>query len=635
MDLLTRYKKNPILGPDRDQNWDKEGAFNGCPVFYKGAVHMVYRAVSEEKDQAGVRMKVSTIGHVTSNDGLNFKNRKQLLVPEHDWEKYGLEDPRVTKFGNQYYIFYTALSGYPFGVDNIKIGVAMTKDFKKFVKKPVTTFNSKAMALFPEPIKGKMTAILTVNTDNPPAKISIAQFDRPEDMWSKDFWDKWYEKRGEHAIPLQRSPYDHIEVGAPPIKTKKGWLVIYSYIRNYFDPPATFGVEAALLDLKHPRRIIARSIRPLLIPEMEYERNGQVSNIAFPSGAFVKHDQVYFYYGAADTSCCVAVGYLDDILDGMMPVEKFQRFKKNPVLSPSKDVSWRSKAVFNPAAVKIKNTTHILYRAMSEDNTSVMGYAESKDGFNLSHVCSEPAYVPRTHMEQKLVPGGNSGCEDPRLTVIGKNVYMLYTAFNGKDFPHVAMTSISVNNFLNRKWNWSEPVIISPAGLDDKDAAIFPQKIKGKYVFLHRLSKAIWIDYKTSLAQLEQDRLGGDMLMGPRQDYWDNDKIGLSCPPILTSEGWLLLYHGICKRDMQYRVGAVLLKKDDPSIVIARSDEPILEPEMNYETEGIVKNVVFPCGATVRGSKLFLYYGGADTVMGVATLDLNRLLTSLKKTHHS
>ncbi len=633
MELVTRYAKNPILSPDRDLNWEKEGAFNGCPVEHKRLTHMLYRAVSEEKDHHGAKLRLSTIGFATSKDGLNYGKHKQLLVPENDWEKYGLEDPRVTKFKDKYFIFYTALSGYPFNADNIKIGVAITKDFKKFTKKSVTTFNSKAMAMFPNPVKGKMTALLTANTDQPPSKICIAKFNREEDLWSKDFWDKWYQNKDEHVIPLQRSPYDHIEVGAPPIKTKEGWLIIYSYIRNYFDPPATFGVEAALVDLDDPTWIIARSAKPLLIPEMEYERNGQVSNIAFPTGAEVKHGQLHLYYGAADTSTCVAVGYLDEILNSLVPVEKLHRYDKNPILKPKKEISWRAKAVFNPGAIQVKNTTHILYRAMSEDNTSVLGYAESKDGLNLSHVCVEPAYVPRTHMEQKFVPNGNSGCEDPRLTLIGERVYMLYTAYNGKDFPHVAITSIKLKDFLAKKWHWAEPEIISPAGLDDKDAAIFPSKIKGQYVFLHRLGKEIWIDFKKQIHHLTQERLGGNVLLVPRQDSWDNDKIGLSAPPLLTEHGWLVLYHGVCKRDMQYRVGAILLKKEDPTIVLARSDEPLLEPEMKYETEGQVKNVVFPCGAVIRKDTLYVYYGGADSNLAVATLNLKKLLKSLRRTH--
>jgi predicted GH43/DUF377 family glycosyl hydrolase len=633
MELITRYKNNPILGPNKEMEWEKEAAFNGCPVQHKGSVHLFYRAVSGDKDHAGVRLKLSTIGHAVSHDGLNFKKQKQLLTPEFDWERYGCEDPRVTKYKNNFYLFYTALGGYPFCSSNIKVAVAISKDLKKFTKKQVTTFNAKAMALFPEDVSGKMTAILTVNTDNPPAKIAIAQFDKPEDLTSNDYWDAWYANRAEHTVPLQRHPYDHVEVGAPPIKTKQGWLLIYSYIHNYFGGQAKFCIEAVLLDLKDPRKIIGRMKNPLLTPEAEYERNGMVQNIAFPSGAYIKNGQVYVYYGAADTTCCVAVGYLDDLLKSMIPVEKLQRFKGNPVLTPNDDdVAWRSKAVFNPAAIVANGKVHILYRAMSNDWTSVLGYAESKDGYGITDVEAEPAYVPRIRNEQKL-SNGNSGCEDPRLSVIGKSVYMLYTAYNGKELPHVALTSIPLDNFVKRKWDWKAPVIISPENVDDKDAAIFPGKIGGRYVFIHRLGKEIWIDHKSKIEEAEVNRLQGKILMAPRPGKWDDDKIGLSAPPILTSAGWLLLYHGICKKDLQYRVGAALLKKEDPTVILGRTEEPLLEPEMLYETEGIVKNVVFPCGAVVVKGELIVYYGGADTVLGVASLDLKRLIAFLKKSN--
>ena len=110
------------------------------------------------------------------------------------------------------------------------------------------------MALFPSKINGKMAAILSVNTDNPPSRIGIAIFDREDQVWSREYWENWYSSLDEHSIFLERSPKDHVEVGAPPVKTKHGWLIIYSYIQNYFSPPSTFGIEAVLLDLKNPKK---------------------------------------------------------------------------------------------------------------------------------------------------------------------------------------------------------------------------------------------------------------------------------------------------------------------------------------------------------------------------------------------
>jgi predicted GH43/DUF377 family glycosyl hydrolase len=106
-------------------------------------------------------------------------------------------------------------------------------------------------------------------------------------------------------------------------------------------------------------------------------------------------------------------------------------------------------------------------------------------------------------------------------------------------------------------------------------------------------------------------------------------KIGIATPPIKTNEGWLLLYHAISSVDKNYRLGAMLLELDKPSVIKALLPYPILEPEPKYETEGIVNNVVFPCGAVVKNEELFVYYGGADKVVGVATISMQELLDAL------
>ncbi|TSC69862.1 MAG: putative glycosidase ph1107 protein, partial [Parcubacteria group bacterium Gr01-1014_70] len=217
MSLFQRFEKNPILQPLKDHDWESVATFNGCPVADGKNVHFLYRAVSKNN--------VSSIGYAKSADGIHFTDRRQFILPEHDWERYGCEDPRVTKFEGAYYIFYTALSKYPFEADGIKIALAITKDFKTIeVKHPITPFNAKAMALFPERINDKIAVILTVHTDRPPAHICIALFDTIEDIWSPAYWEKWYASLNEHILDLKRSNSDHLEVGAPPLKTKKGWL---------------------------------------------------------------------------------------------------------------------------------------------------------------------------------------------------------------------------------------------------------------------------------------------------------------------------------------------------------------------------------------------------------------------------
>jgi predicted GH43/DUF377 family glycosyl hydrolase len=633
---MRRSEENPILIPIAENTWEAFGAFNGCPVRDGRNIHFVYRAVSQPQMIASHELPLSTIGYALSNDGIHFKNRHQLIKPEYDWEKFGCEDPRVTMMDGKFYIFYTALANFPFCAECIRVGVAITRDFKKIDEKHlVTTFNSKAMSLFPEKIDGKYAVVLSVNTDAPPTRIAVAYFDREEQMWSPTFWENWYSLLNDNIIPLQRSPNDHIEVGAPPIKTKYGWLLIYSYIQNYFSPPAVFGIEAVLLDLHDPQKIIARTDKPLLVPQEDYEKYGKVPNIVFPTGAIVKDGTLYLYYGAADTACAVATGKIDTLLDEMLEAKirqvRLTRFTGNPIIKPDPKLSWQARAVFNPAVLYEDGRVHLAYRAMSTDNTSVIGFASSADGFKFEERLPEPVNVPREDFEAKLVPGGNSGCEDPRLTRIDDTIYMLYTAYNGMSDPRVALTHISLDDFLTRDWNWSRPILISPPNLSDKDAAIFPKKIKGKYAILHRLGTSIWLDLVNDLKFDGNKWLGGHIFMSPKEELPDTEKLGISGPPIETKYGWLLLYHAVSRKTqpMTYYVSAALLDLNDPSKVIARRKVPILEPETPYELFGQVNNVVFPCGAAIIGEDLFVYYGGADSVIGVATMKVEDLLNSL------
>lgn len=625
---FKRSEENPILEPLGENSWEAEAVFNGCPVVSGGKTHLLYRAVSSPQIILGTKMNVSTIGHAVSDDGMHFKYRRQFIKPEYDWEQFGCEDPRVTKLGGKYYIFYTAISSYPLCAEGIKIGLAITRDFREIeAKYPITHFNSKAMALFPGGIGGKLVAVLTVNTDNPPAQIGLAFFNHEEQMWSPEYWEGWYSFLDDHVLPLQRTSKDHIEVGAPPIRTRAGWLLIYSYIQNYFSPPPVFGIEAVLLDLENPAKIVARTERPLLVPQAIYETYGRVPNIVFPSGALVKGKTLRIYYGAADTTCAVASGNLNTLIDEMLLTKveniKLERFTGNPIIKPKPEHQWESKAVFNPAAIYEDGKVHLVYRAIAQDDLSVMGYASSNDGLNFNERLDEPIYTPRRDFEKK-------GCEDPRLTRIDDTLYMCYTAYDGR-LPRVALTTITLNDFLQKRWDWTEPVLISPPGIDDKDAALFPRKIGNKYVVLHRVGRSIWLDMVDSLSFGEGKWLKGNVIMSSRQEQPLAEKIGLSTPPIETEWGWLLLYHIVTRRNdkVYYYVSAALLDIDQPWRVIARRKTPLLEPETPYEKEGLVNNVVFPCGAVVIDGQLFVYYGGADKVIGVATVELSKLLEGL------
>lgn len=632
MPLVKRSPKNPLLWPNRENAWEAEAAFNGCAVQDRSVLHLLYRAESSPQRVGNDELHVSTIGHAVSRGGGRFASRAQLIRPEYEWERYGCEDPRVTKLGGNYYVFYTALSAYPFGPDGIKVGLAITKDFKTLDKHPVTPFNAKAMALFPGKVNGKFAAILTVNTDRPPSRIALAFFGKEEEIWSKGYWDRWYGDLDSHVLELTRSPNDHVEVGAPPVLTEDGWLLLYSYIRNYFSGNRIFGIEAVLLDRKDPSKILSRTERPILVPEEEYEQYGRVPNIVFPTGAVVKGDTLHIYYGAADTTTCLATCSLTELLEEMRAsTMKLERFEGNPIIAPIAEHGWESKSTCNPAAVQLEGRVHLLYRAMSGDDASTLGYASLKDGLRIEERLPGPVYVPREAFEKPVRPGVGSGCEDPRLTPIGDDIYMCYTAYDGTQ-PRIALTSIRKKDFLARRWNWTRPTLISPPDVDDKDAAIFPKRFRGKYAVLHRLGKGIWLDFVDDLRFEGKRWLGGRVLMRPRPGLWDSGKIGISGPPIETKKGWLLLYHGISKRDdRHYHVRAALLDLKDPSKVLARTKYPIFEPETPYERQGLVPNVVFPCGSALIDGALHVYYGGGDRVVGVASIKLADLLDRILK----
>ncbi len=477
-------------------------------------------------------------------------------------------------------------------------------------------------------------ALLSVNTDQPPTSIGLAAFENESDMWSEKYWDNWYNTLPQHVLNLHKQEGDHVEIGASPIKTDKGWLLIYAHIYHYGRAEQVFGIEAVLLDPENPQKIIGRTTTPLMVAQEEYEHYGMVPGIIFPSGAYVEKDDLHIYYGAADTTICRATTSLSGLLKEMTAPEsklRFERSEKNPILTPRPENAWEDVAVFNPAVFQGDGKIHIVYRAMGKDATSQFGYAISKDGIHIDERLPEPIYGPRENFEKKTHPG-NSGCEDPRFARLDGRYYVCYTAFDGTNPPRVALTSIGVKDFTERRFDqFARPKLISAPGIDDKDAILFPEKINGEYAFIHRVQPSIHLNYVKSLDDFDGETFfTRNPILSPRIGMWDDLKVGLSATPIKTEEGWLLVYHGVSSKDSTYRVGAALLDLKHPEKILGRTRTPLLEPEMPYEKVGIVPNVVFPCGAIVVGEKLFVYYGGGDRVIGVAWLKLAELLKELK-----
>jgi predicted GH43/DUF377 family glycosyl hydrolase len=293
-----------------------------------------------------------------------------------------------------------------------------------------------------------------------------------------------------------------------------------------------------------------------------------------------------------------------------------KRFEHNPILEPIGTHSWESRLVFNAAAFAGNNRVHLLYRAMGDDNISRIGLASSSDGYVFDERLPLPVFSPSDECEK-------DGVEDPRLTLFDDTLIMTYTAYgsySNHSVYQVGLTSILLKDFFDRKWQWKERQLAFP-GIHNKDAVLFPEKIKKEYIMFHRIEPDICIARSEDLRRWH----GLKFILGPREHCWDSWKVGAAGPPILMNEGWLLIYHGVSTNRV-YSLGVALLEKKDPETVLYRSQNPILEPKEHYELFGKVPAVVFSCGQVILDDRLLIYYGGADTVLCLASYELSELL---------
>ena len=293
-----------------------------------------------------------------------------------------------------------------------------------------------------------------------------------------------------------------------------------------------------------------------------------------------------------------------------------KRYEKNPILSPIGQNAWESRRVFNAAVVELGGYIHLVYRAMGDEGISRLGYARSTDGYNIDERLPNPIFEPA--MKEEI-----SGCEDPRLTVFNNELLLTYTAYAESDHQHVyqiGLSTIKNEDFVAKRWNWGERMLPF-RGIRNKDAFVFPRKIKNRYVMFHRLEPDICIAYSNNL------RSWCDLssVLGTRPKMWDCWKVGAAGTPIELNEGWLCIYHGVSFEKI-YSLGVLILDKENPEEVLYRSKDSILTPETDYERFGKVPNVVFSCGNVLRDDELLIYYGGADSVIAVASYDLNELM---------
>ena len=378
------------------------------------------------------------------------------------------------------------------------------------------------------------------------------------------------------------------------------------------------------------------------------ERDEFASSDPTPIG-LVYHDELLISYWRDREGSVFALTHAFDFVSKKVitpPVEELRvrKHKNNPILIPIQHHTWESDAVFNAAAVYDEEKVHLIYRAVGKGGISMLGYATSKDGISIDERLQHPVYIPSQPFEGAIMhdrcpypnifmsgPGGSGGCEDPRLTKIEDRYYLMYVAFDGWSPPRLALSSISETDFKNQNWNWQKPVLVSPPGVVDKSGCILPEKINGKYVIFHRIYPNILIDFVDSLEFPRGKYLKGEYKIGPRKHHWDSRKIGIGATPLKTDDGWLTIYYAVDERDdFRYKMGAMLLDLNNPTKVVARSENPILEPTEYYENHLLKWGVIYPCGAVKLHDTLVVYYGGSDTVLCAATASIKPFLETLK-----
>jgi beta-1,2-mannobiose phosphorylase / 1,2-beta-oligomannan phosphorylase len=339
----------------------------------------------------------------------------------------------------------------------------------------------------------------------------------------------------------------------------------------------------------------------------------------------------------------------------------FKRWKNNPILQDINSLSWCKKGIRNPGAVLDNEKIRMLFTANATTTEPMqLGYAESTDGFNFNFR-SEPVLSP-SNSDSFF---DRTGIDDPRITFLDGWNYISYASpapINNyiadeekNEKPQWLLSYRQVGLARTKDWeNYERLGPITNNIIADANVVLFPEKIDNKYVMIHRPTPFVpwlgtgfhypasmfiafsddildwgWNQNWTELASKYRDvtfeHMGDDhLLIRPEYD-WERIKIGASGVPIPTDEGWLVIYHG-GSADYKYRVGLMLLDRENPKKVLARSSVPIFEPETIYETAGAFPYCVFPCSNVVIGDEIFMYYGACDERCAVVTIKLKELL---------
>jgi predicted GH43/DUF377 family glycosyl hydrolase len=343
---MVSIKKEGVHLEATNLEFENQAVLNPACIKEGNNVHMFYRAVKQGN--------YSSIGYCKFEGPLKVVERagSPILFPEFDYEKHGIEDPRIVFIDGIYYLTYMCYDG-----KNVTAAYATSKDLKKFekhekifhlisyaelvrllkgskieeryacldkyCKSPTDTENDvfawgKDIMLFPKKINGKFAMLHRILPD-----IQIIFFDNFSDL-TAEYWKEHIKQLANYTILESKHWFElrHIGGGCPPIETDKGWLLIYHAVEESKEEGRVYRAGAALLDKKNPCKVIGRLNYPLFSPEDEWERKGDVDNVIFPTGAVVFDEKLYIYYGAADKRICVASLNLNELLDDLTTSQK-------------------------------------------------------------------------------------------------------------------------------------------------------------------------------------------------------------------------------------------------------------------------------------------------------------------------
>ncbi len=334
--------------------------------------------------------------------------------------------------------------------------------------------------------------------------------------------------------------------------------------------------------------------------------------------------------------------------------------KKEGILLHKTTLNFENEGVLNPAAIREGEYVHLFYRAVSKGNYSTVGYCKLCGPLTLEERSDMPVIFPQLDYE-------SHGVEDPRVSKIDDTFYLTYTAYDGinalgalatsrdlkafekkglivpqvtyDEFKHLA----GCKNPLNEKYaryNDRNTLHTKPNKkvlLWDKNVMFFPRRINGLLYFLHRIKPDIQLTAVKDLTDLTKDfwehyflHLCDNVALSPKYKH-EVSYIGGGCPPIETTEGWLLIYHAVhdTTKGYVYTACAALLDLENPLKELARLPYPLFKPEQEWELKGEVNNVCFPSGAVVFDDTLYIYYGAADERIACASVPLSALLAEL------